>query len=125
MKYRYVVPAALLFPVLLTGCHASPSLGDPQPAFLITINNQGGPIRQVEVDYPNASFGQNQLASGASYAYPPKLMGSGPVKITFTDASGQSHTATGPTVQDGLRENLVISIGEDNGVIFQAEPLPQ
>jgi hypothetical protein len=35
---------------------------------------------------------------------------------------GKSHTATGPTVQEGMRKNLVISIGEDEGIVFQALP---
>jgi hypothetical protein len=124
MKATLLVPAALL-PVLLTGCHPTPSLGDPAPPFIVTINNQGPPIRQVEVDYPNASFGRDQIASGASITYPPKLTGTGPVKITYTDVSGKSHSAVGPTVQDGVRENLVISIGEDNSIIFEAEPNPR
>jgi hypothetical protein len=44
------------------------------------------------------------------------------VKVTFNDSSGKSHTATGPVVQEGMHKNLVISIGEDEGVIFQALP---
>ncbi len=114
--------ATLALPCLLAGCHARPNRGEPEAAFLVTVRNEGADIHQLEVDYPNASFGRDYVASGASFNYPPKLIGSGPVKVTFTDSQGKSHTATGPVVQEGLRKSLVISIGEDEGVIFQEEP---
>jgi hypothetical protein len=108
--------------LLLAGCHASPNPGRPEAPFIITVRNQGPDIHQLEVDYPNASFGRDALASGASFDYPPKLIGSGPVKVTFNDATGKSHTATGPVVQEGMRKNLVISIGEDEDIVFEALP---
>jgi hypothetical protein len=122
MRVTFSRLAALGLPLLLAGCHASPNPGQPEAPFIITVRNQGPDIRQLEVDYPNASFGRDLLASGASFNYPPKLMGSGPVKVTFNDATGKSHTATGPIVQEGMRKNLVISIGEDEDILFQALP---
>jgi hypothetical protein len=124
MKVTFPCLAALGLPFLLAGCHARPSLGQPEAAFVITVRNQGPDIHQLEVDYPNASFGRDAVASGASFNYPPKLIGSGPVKVTFNDSAGKSHTATGPTVQEGMHKNLVISIGEDESIIFQDLPLP-
>jgi hypothetical protein len=117
--FRLTAPGVAL---LLAGCHASPNLGRPEAPFTITVRNEGPDIHQLEVDYPNASFGRDALASGASFNYPPKLIGSGPVKVTFNDATGKSHTATGPVVQEGMHKNLVISIGEDEGIIFEALP---
>jgi hypothetical protein len=114
--------AVFLLPLLMAGCHAMPSRGRPEAAFIITVRNQGQDIHQLEVDYPSASFGRDLLASGASFDYPPKLIGSGPVKVTFNDGAGKSHTATGPVIQEGMHKNLVISIGEDEGVIFQTLP---
>lgn len=119
MKSSLLSLFAIAAALLLGGCHGRPSLGDPEAAFTITVKNQGPDIHQLEVDYPNASFGRDALASGASFNYPPKLMGSGPIKVTFNDAMGKSHTATGPVVQEGLHKNLVISIGEDEGIVFQ------
>ncbi len=113
---------ALALPCLMAGCQASPSRGAPQAAFIVTVRNQGPDVHQLEVNYPHASFGRDQLGSGASFDYPPKLIGSGAIKVTFTDSKGKSHTATGPTVQEGLRKTLVISIGEDENVIFQDLP---
>jgi hypothetical protein len=122
MRVSFLCTASLAFPLLLAGCHATPSRGGPQAAFIITVHNQGPDIHQLEVDYPNASFGRDVVPSGASFTYPPKLIGSGPVKVTFNDSNGKSHTSTGPVVQEGMRKNLVISIGEDEGVIFEALP---
>jgi hypothetical protein len=123
MTVTFLRAASFAFALLLAGCHSSPSLGRPEAAFLITVRNQGPDIHQLEVDYPNASFGRDVVASGESFNYTPKLIGSGPVKVTFNDSAGKSHTATGPTVQEGMRKNLVISIGEDEGVVFEALPL--
>ena len=114
--------AAVALPCLLAGCHARPNRGEPEAPFVVTVHNEGADIHQLEVDYPNASFGRDYLASGASFDYPPKVIGSGPVKVTFNDSQGKSHTATGPVIQEGLRKNLVISIGEDEGIVFQEEP---
>jgi hypothetical protein len=123
MKFPFPCLAALALPFVLSGCHAQPSRGLPEAAFVITVRNQGPDLHQLEVDYPNASFGRDVVESGASFDYPPKLIGSGPVKVTFNDSAGKSHTATGPTVQEGMRKNLVISIGEDEGIIFEELPL--
>ena len=118
-----VVPTlALIMPGGLAGCRARPSHGGAEAAFIVTVRNDGPDIHQLEVDYPNASFGRDLLGSGASFNYPPKLIGSGPIKVTFTDNQGKSHTATGPTIQEGLRKTLVISIGENENVVFQDLP---
>jgi hypothetical protein len=122
MRVAFLCSASLVLPLLLAGCHATPSRGGLEAAFLITVRNQGPDVHQLEVDYPNASFGRDAVPSGASFDYPPKLIGSGPVKVTFNDSSGKSHTATGPVVQEGMHKNLVISIGEDEGVVFEALP---
>ena len=119
VTFRLAAPCLAL---LLAGCHARPNLGHPEPPFTITVRNEGPDIHQLEVDYPNASFGRDALPSGATFNYTPKLIGSGPVKVTFNDAAGKSHTATGPVVQEGMRKNLVISIGEDEDIVFEALP---
>lgn len=120
-KIAALLPAlALTF--ALGGCRARPSHGEPEAAFQITVRNQGADIHQLEVDYPNASFGRDYLHSGASFTYPPKLIGAGPVKVMFNDSTGKSHAATGPVINEGMRTTLVISIGEDEGVVFQGLP---
>jgi hypothetical protein len=120
------IPAALLpafvLSVALGGCRARPNPGEPPPPFEFTVHNQGPDIHQLEVDYPNASFGRDYVKSGASFKYVPKLIGSGPVKVIFNDSAGKSHNTTGPVIKEGMQANLVISIGEDEDVLFQALP---
>jgi hypothetical protein len=120
------IPAALLpalvLSVALGGCRARPNPGEPPPPFEFTVHNQGPDIHQLEVDYPNASFGRDYVKSGASFKYVPKLIGSGPVKVMFNDSAGKSHNATGPVIKEGMQADLVISIGEDEDVLFQALP---
>jgi hypothetical protein len=41
----------------------------------------------------------------------------------FNDSTGKNHTAAGPVIHEGMRSTLVISIGEDEDVIFEALPL--
>ncbi len=113
-----------VLPLLAAGCHARPDPGAPTAPFQITVHNQGGDIHQMEVDYPNASFGRDYMPSGGTYSYTPKLIGSGPLKISFNDAGGKNHTATGPVLNDQMRATLIISIGEDEGIIFQGLPQP-
>jgi hypothetical protein len=122
MKVTLRCFASLAIPLLLAGCNATPSPGRPEAAFIITVHNQGADIHQLEVDYPNASFGRDYVPSGESFTYPPKLIGSGPIKVTFNDSNGKSHTATGPVIQEGMRKDLVVSIGEDQGVVFELLP---
>jgi hypothetical protein len=110
---------AALATLALAGCHAQPAPGHPLKAFEITIRNQGADVHQLEVDYPHASFGQDFLASGANFNYLPKVIGSGPVKISFTDATGKPHSATGPALQENQQKELVITIGEDESIHFQ------
>jgi hypothetical protein len=122
MPVRAASAMALALVCLLAGCHARPSQGALESAFLVTVRNQGPDIHQLEVDYPNASFGRDYVASGASFDYPPKLTGSGPIKVAFTDNQGKGHTAAGPTLNQDMRKTLVISIGEDENVIFEDLP---
>jgi hypothetical protein len=69
------------------------------------INTSGQPLSVIIVDYPTATFGVNKLDPGATYEYPIKVLGTGELKVQFTDASGHSHSFTGPSLEkndDGL-----------------------
>ncbi len=60
----------------------------------------------IEVDYPDASFGIDTLAAGASYHYSFQILGSGPAKISWTDAARHSRTSAGPDLQEGQQGTL-------------------
>ncbi len=68
----------------------------------MTVHNAcAQPISLIEVDYPDASFGIDTLAAGASYQYNFQILGDGPAKISWTDAARHSHTSLGPTLHQG------------------------
>lgn len=80
------------------------------------VNRSGGPVRLIEVDYPSASFGTQQIAGNATFRYRFKVQDSGPVKISYTTADRQNHTATGPILVQGEQGSLTITIGNDGKV---------
>ncbi len=86
-----------------TGCHS------PYVAATVT-NHTSGTLDLIEVDYPSASFGTQNLAPGAHYSYRFKVLGSGPMKILYTDTTHHDHTETGPTLREGAEGPLVIDI---------------
>lgn len=93
--------AALAGAVLLSGCKS--------PYINATVtNNTGAPISLVEVDYPSASFGRETLAPGAVYPYRFKIIGSGPTKVSWTDAHHKDHTVPGPDLHEGQHGSLAI-----------------
>jgi hypothetical protein len=78
-------------------------------------NRTGAAIQLLEVDYPNASFGDNALADGAAYHYRIQLQGSGPLKIQYTASDGKQQQITGPTVterQEGRLEIVLLPNGK-------------
>jgi len=94
---------AFLTLVTLTACRS--------PYVETTIENTGpAPIHLIEVDYPSASFGTQSIDAHDTYHYHFKIQGSGPVTLTFTDAAGKPHTATGPDLKEGQQGDLRITI---------------
>lgn len=103
-RYRsgaLVLSAGLLLP--LTGCHS---------AFVqaTVVNQTGQPIHLFEVDYPSASFGGGELATQATFRYRFKVLGSGGLKLTWTDAGEHEHVAQGPQLHEGQEGSLNITI---------------
>ena len=77
--------------ILLAGCHSY--------HIDSTIENRtGAPIQLLEVDYPSASFGVDQLAAGAVFHYRFQVSGSGPLKIEYIAANRRQVQITGPTL---------------------------
>jgi hypothetical protein len=93
----------VLLPLLAIGCRA--------PNVDATISNRTStPITLIEVDYPSASFGTQSLAPSTDYRYSFSVIGTGPLKLHYTDTSGHDHTSTGPTLSEGARGQLQILI---------------
>ncbi len=99
MSLRRVLAAASLLAV--TGCHSAFIDAD-------VINQTASPITLVELDYPSASFGTQTLLPGQHYRYRFKVLGSGPLKLLYTDAAHQDHTVSGPTLNEGDEGRLSV-----------------
>lgn len=98
-----------LISVLSGGCRSA------YVATTIT-NHSGAPVTLIEVDYPSASFGVGALGPEAQFHYRFKIQGGGPIKLQFTDASGKTHTATGPDLQEGEQGTLQVSIDSSGNI---------
>jgi hypothetical protein len=89
--------------VLLAGCKS--------PYVSATVkNNTGAAVSLVEVNYPSASFGRESLAEGATYPYRFKILGRGTMKVSWTDAARNQHTANGPELHEGQQGSLAITL---------------
>lgn len=103
---------ALLFVVTLalTGCKSR---------FIeATIVNQGPTLHVLEFDYPSASFGANQIATGAIFHRRFKVQGEGPLSLQFEDSEGHNHTASGPNVALGDEGTLQVTITPTGAVTW-------
>ncbi len=98
----------------LSGCHS---------AYIdATVSNRtSASISVVQVEYPSASFGTQTIAPGADFHYRFKVLGSGQMKITWTDSAEHEKKATGPTLTEGTEGPLAITIAPDR-VHWQAPP---
>jgi len=103
MKRLAAIFTALLLPLcLLCGCKS----------YLIDLNvenHTGSPIQLLEVDYPSASFGADNLAAGASFHYRIQVQLSGPIKVQYTEsATHQARQITGTEVHEGQQGHIDI-----------------
>src|ERR1700712_3158491 len=101
---RFFAPAAAL--LALAGCHS---------AFIdATVSNRTkATIPLVEVDYPTASFGTENLAPGKDFHYRFKVLGDGPTKVVYTDTSQQEKHSDGPVLHEGDDGPLLITFASD------------
>jgi hypothetical protein len=117
---RRAVLIAILLPtlVIFAGCHS-------YHVETTVENRTGGPVELLEVDYPNASFGDNALAAGAIFHYRIQLQGSGPLKVQFTASDGKQQQITGPTVSEGQEGRLEIILLPGGKAEFHPQLTPK
>jgi hypothetical protein len=84
-----------------SGCH-SPYVN------AVVSNRTSETVSLVEVDYPSASFGTQTLAPGQDFKYRFKVMGSGDLKVLWTDAERKDHTVNGPELKEGDEGGLQV-----------------
>jgi hypothetical protein len=110
------IPVFALLTVLITttGCHS--------PYVATTVSNHTTQsIELLEVDYPSASFGTQNLAPAADFHYRFKVLGSGNMKLLYTDSAHHDHKSDGPFLKEGAEGPLTIAIA-DTGVTWQPAP---
>jgi hypothetical protein len=103
-----VVPGILCAAVFLTGCHSA-------HIEVAVENRTGAPVRLLEVDYPSASFGSDQLATGSTMHYRIQIQGTGLVKVQYTAADGRQPQIQGPALaehQEGTLEVILLPEGK-------------
>jgi hypothetical protein len=106
--------AACVVLLAATGCHS--------PYIEATVSNRTAtPIDLLEVDYPSASFGTQNLAPGADFHYRFKVLGEGPTKLLYTDNEHHDHKSDGPPFKEGAEGHLTIVIAP-TGVTWQSIP---
>jgi hypothetical protein len=100
----------------LMGCHSA--------YIAATVSNHTAKtLSLIEVDYPSASFGTQMLAPGQDFHYRFKVLGSGPVKVIYTDSQEHEVKATGPDLHEGAEGPLTIVLGE-GGVTWLPSSFP-
>ncbi len=114
--HRLLPGTALLSLAALTGCHSH--------YIQATINNNSSnEIDVIQVDNPSASFGVQTLAPHASFHYGFKLLGSGPVKVSYVDANKGDHSITGPHLNEGQEGPLTINLTQ-SAATFESQLKP-
>lgn len=81
-------------------------------------NQTGATIRELEVDYPTASFGTNSLGPGAVMHYRFQIRGSGPVKVEYTDQNGKPVQAKDLTLIEKQHGQLTLRLLPQGKVQF-------
>lgn len=92
--------------IAVSGCHS---------AFIsATVSNRtSAPLSVVQIEYPSASFGVQSIAPGADFHYRFKVLGSGPMKITWTDNAEHEHKSTGPNLTEGTEGVMSVIVASD------------
>ena len=100
---RFLLLSALAAMVLIAGCRS--------PYVETRVTNSGATeLRNIEVDYPSASFGFSSLAPGATYVYRFQIQNAGRMKVEFSDSKEQPHSGKGPYVAQGQQGTLTITL---------------
>lgn len=85
----------------LPGCHSS--------HLDVTVENRtGSPIRLLEVDYPNASFGSDGMQAGGVMHYRIQVTANGPLSLQYTAADGKVVKNNGPSLVEHAEGNLSV-----------------
>jgi hypothetical protein len=88
-------------------------------------NRTGEGIKLLEVDYPSASFGDNNLAAGEVFPYRIQLRGDGPLTVQYTTVGGHQIHIEGPTLAERQEGSLRIVLLPGGKAEFHPKLTPQ
>ena len=120
MGIRNAILAAVFAPMLVwaAGCHSY--------HVDVTVENRtGAAIQLLEVDYPSASFGADNLAANAVYRYRIQLRGSGPLKVQYTGSDGRQTQIEGPALAEPQEGRIEIVLLPGGKAEFHPQLTPQ
>lgn len=89
------------------------------------LNSGSSELHNIEIDYPNASFGISNLAPGAKFQYRFQIQDAGWVKVKFFDNAKHRHFGKGPYLAEGQRGTLIITLTDSKVAQWQAELRPK
>jgi hypothetical protein len=102
MRFTPLLALAATLP-FTAGCHS-------RYVEATITNHSGATVQLLEVDYPSASFGTQNLAPEGVFHYRFKVLGSGPTKMVYTDAAHHEHSTNGPALKEGDEGRLTIEL---------------
>ena len=115
--HRGILAAALAL-VGTAGCHSY--------HIEMTVENRtGGAIQLLEVDYPSASFGADNLAANAIYRYRIQLRGNGPLRVEYTGSDGRHEEIAGPALVERQEGRIEIVLLPGGKAEFHPQLTPQ
>jgi hypothetical protein len=76
-------------------------------------NHRSTPISLVELDYPSASFGVQQLAPGEEFRYRFKVIGAGSTSVLWNEGGRDQKKSTGPELREGDAGTLNVTFTSD------------
>jgi hypothetical protein len=112
--------AVVLFPFVsaMAGCHSYHIEARVE-------NHTGGAVTLVEVDYPSASFGANNLAVDGVFHYRFQTRGDGPVTVQYTPWGRQQVQISGPMVYEKQEGKLDIVLLPGGKAEFHPALMPR
>jgi hypothetical protein len=101
----------MLVASLLAGCRS-------HMVTIKLVNTSAEPISTIIVDYPSATFGTDKLKPGETFSSSVKFIGTGVLKVQFTDAKGGNHTYSGPTVYRDAEGTIEVRLDQNSASAF-------
>ena len=105
--------ASLFLLVALLGCHSA-------YVDAVVHNRTDQTITLVEVDYPSASFGTQTLGPAQDFHYRFKVLGTGGLKLLYTDEGHREQHSDGPQLTEGDEGALAVTVSP-GGVQWDAK----